>query len=233
MLLAGMTRLPEGAVGNDLLSGQAAAAAKGACWSAGIERQTYLTPTASPLLPISFCSPPHTHTHTATTTPGTAHTSGWQIVNLASLKLMFFSTPLILICFPVSPFSLSLIAVLFSLSPPRFLSLSPPVSLFSLPLALEARNIKWNIWATVVILASVEVALVCSEGKKKKKREREVSSFRYSVALNISVKANTDVSMPRPKICSSLLKIYIGISARSPSITSRLSSLAKFSRIFP
>lgn len=129
MLLAGMTRLPEGAVGNDLLSGQTAAVAESACWSAGIERQTYLTPTASPLLPLSSLS-------AATTTPGTAHTSGWQIPNLASLKLMFFSTPLILICFQ-SPLSPSLLLPFIFSVFPRLLSLCITLSL---PLALEARK---------------------------------------------------------------------------------------------
>lgn len=105
---------------------------KSACWNAGIERQTYLTPTALPLLPLSSPS-------AATTTPGTAHTSGWQIPNLASLKLMFFSTPLILICFqsPLSPSRL--LPFIFSVFS---LDLSPSVSLFlsHLLLRLETSN---------------------------------------------------------------------------------------------
>lgn len=68
---------------------------------------------------------------------------------------------------PFSAFlSLSLIAA-YSLCIP---SVSPPLSLsitLSLPLALEAGNIKWSVWATVVNLASVKVAM----GGKKEKKE--------------------------------------------------------------
>ena len=130
MLLAGMTRLPEGAVGNDLLSGRAAAAAKKRmleCW----DRKTDI-PDTHCLTPPSP-SPPHPSA--ATTTPGTAHTSGWQIVNLAPLELMFFSTPLILICFqsPLSPslllpFIFSVFPRFFSPSLPLYHSFSPTCS---------------------------------------------------------------------------------------------------------
>lgn len=56
MLLAGMTRLPEGAVGNDLLSGRAAAAAKKRmleCW----DRKTDI-PDTHCLTPPSPSPPP-------------------------------------------------------------------------------------------------------------------------------------------------------------------------------
>lgn len=128
-----MMRLPEGAVGNDLLSGRAAAAAKSARWSAWIERETYLTPTGSPppphlplpprplLLPLHH--PACTHLRLANSELGT------------SLELMFFSTPLILICFqspppplPYSPSPLFCVLLLsvFPLSP-LCITLSSPL----------------------------------------------------------------------------------------------------------
>lgn len=121
---------------------------RGACWSTRIEKETYLTPTACLI-------PPSLHNSRAT------HTSGWQIVNLASLKLMFFSTPLILTCFDspcclpsTSPLSPSLsYSHLFSLY-----SLVSPAPFPFLPHVLEAGNIKWDMWATAIILASSRAA---------------------------------------------------------------------------
>lgn len=130
-------------------------------WSTG-DRKTdipdthFLTPPASPPPPFCLC--------TATTTPGTTHThthtSGWQRPNLASLKLMFFSTPLILICFLVLPFSPSHpLPFMFSVFP----QMLPLCITLSLPTCSQgSKNIKWNIWATTIFLATVEVALVCA-----------------------------------------------------------------------
>ena len=131
MLLVGMTRLPEGAVGNDLfIRASSSCGRKRMFWSARIEKRDipdthWLTPPPPPSPP----PPPLQH-------PVPAHTSGWQIVNLASLELMFFSTPLILIRFQSPPFSpslspsLSLSLLLLSI----FLCFPSTASSLSLPL---------------------------------------------------------------------------------------------------
>lgn len=107
-------------------------------WSTG-DRKTDIPDTH--FLTPPFCPPHPSCLCTATTTPGTthmhAHTSGWQRPNLASHKLMFFSTPLILICFLFLPFSPSHpLPFMFSV----FRQMLPSVSLFLYPLALEARK---------------------------------------------------------------------------------------------
>lgn len=127
---------------------------KSSCWSAGIERQTYLTPTASPLLQC-YDTGDYTHLRLADTEVGTSQAN-----------VLFHSSHSHLLS--VSPLSLSCIAIYLLLSLNASLSLllsitlSPGLSVFLSHLLLRLKNIKWNIWATVVILARVEKVLVCT-----------------------------------------------------------------------
>lgn len=135
-----MTRLPEGAVGNDLLSGQAAAAAKkkekSARWNAWIERETYLTPTASPLLPFfSLHSLPPLHCHYDTRDCTHLRLADSEL-GTSRANVLFHSSHSHLLSPSLSP---SLIAIYFLCFPSVPL---PSVSLFlsHLLLRLETSN---------------------------------------------------------------------------------------------
>ena len=132
MLLAGMTRLPEGAVGNDLLSGRAAAAAKSSMLECR-DRKTDIPDThcltPPPSLHCHYDTRDCTHLRLADSELGTSKAN----VLFHSFSFSFaFSLPFL---------PLSYCRLFFSVFP-RFLSLSPSVSLFlsHLLLRLETSN---------------------------------------------------------------------------------------------
>lgn len=121
MLLEKMTRLPEGAVGNDLLSGWAAAAAKKLllkCWDRKTDiPDTHCLPPPPPLLQC-YDTGDYTHLRLADTEVGTSQAN-----------VLFHSSHSHLLS--VSPLSLSCIAIylLLSLNASLSLSLSRSLSL--------------------------------------------------------------------------------------------------------
>lgn len=113
---------------------------KSARWNAWIERETYLTPTASPLLPFfSLHSLPPLHCHYDTRDCTHLRLADSEL-GTSRANVLFHSSHSHLLS--LSPFSLPLslsychLFSLFSLGP------SPLCITLSLPLALEARNIK-------------------------------------------------------------------------------------------